>query len=556
MLCIFTFCAAAGLIGGCALSQRQVTARNGMVVSAHPLASEIGVGILKGGGNAIDAAVAVGFALAVTYPEAGNIGGGGFMVIRAPDGTSCFVDFREVAPRAATRTMYASAPETSVDGPLASGVPGTVAGFLTAHGAFGRLPLRELLQPSIDLASRGVVVDSRLASDLEDYSESLKRYPSTTRIFFTDGHPLREGDTLVQAELGRTLERIRDGGRDGFYRGRTAEIISSRMAAEGGLIDTGDLSGYRPVIRPSVRGMYRGYEIIAPGLPSSGGLCLLKALQLLEPFNLREAGYHSEQSIHLIAESLKRVFSMRADSMGDPDFFPLSVGEVLDSSRGRTGPYAMNPYRAVPSDSLGGYPGPGREATQTTHYSVIDRDGMAVAVTYTLNDLFGSKEVVDGAGFFLNDEMDDFVTVPGAANMYGLVGGEPNMVEPGKRPLSSMTPVIMLRDGRPVMILGARGGSRIISAVLQVILNIVDFDLPPLRAVDEPRVHHQWWPDTLRFEQGALSPVVAAGLQARGHRLEQTPWTIGQVEAIFIDPSTGSYVGAPDPREGGVAVGY
>ncbi len=546
---------AAGGCGDSPVLRGPVVGRNGMVVSGHPLASEIGVEILKRGGNAVDAAVAVGFALAVVYPEAGNIGGGGFMLIRKPDGSSFCVDFREVAPRASTSGMYIGREGESVDGPLGAGVPGTVDGFLTALREFGTTRLSDLIQPSIDLAFGGFVIDSSLASYLVEYGQTLSRYPSTKKIFFGGNEPKRAGELLVQEDLGYTLERIRDGGREGFYAGVTASRIVSTMDGSG-LIDTTDLASYRSVIRPTLKGTYRGYEIVLPGLPSSGGICLLKAFQLLQPYNLHGEGYHSEKAVHLMAESMKRAFSMRAAWLGDPEFADIPVDRLLAPDEGVAGDFSMNEDVAVPSDSLAGYPGRFREGNETTHYSVIDRDGMAVAVTYTINDLFGSKVVVDGAGFFLNDEMDDFVTVPGSANMYGLVGGEENMVEPGKRPLSSMTPTILVKGGNPVLILGARGGSKIISAVFQTIVNLVDFGMAPAEAISGPRFHHQWKPDTLQFEKGALTPAVIAGLTARGHHLQEIATPIGKIEAIFIDPQSGWYIGVPDPREGGVPVGF
>ncbi|HLB01421.1 MAG TPA: gamma-glutamyltransferase, partial [Bacteroidota bacterium] len=433
---------------------------------------------------------------------------------------------------------------------------GTVDGLLTALEHYGSMALPALLQPSIDLALDGFPVDPRLSSNLLEYRELLGKYPSTTKIFFREGRPLGAGETLIQEDLGHTLERIREAGREGFYRGRTAALVASQMTAGAGFMDEEDLSSYEPRIRPTLRGRYRGYEVVTMGLPSSGGLCLLKALQLLEPFDLHGSGFHSAESIHLITEALKRSFSMRAAYLVDPAFVNVPLDTLLAQGPDGGGRFAMNPLQAVPAESLAAFPGVGREGTETTHFAVIDREGMAVSVSTTLNDLFGCKVVVDGAGFFLNDEMDDFVTVPGSSNMYGLVGGEENMVEPGKRPLSSMSPTILVKNGKPVLILGARGGARIISAVLQVILAVVDFDMAPGPAVSAPRFHHQWNPDTLLFEHGAITPEISADLLRRGHHLHELGSTVGQIEAIYIDPSTGVYVGAPDPREGGTAVAY
>jgi gamma-glutamyltranspeptidase/glutathione hydrolase len=510
---------------------------------------------MQAGGNAVDAAVAVGFALAVTFPEAGNIGGGGFMLIRMPDGTARSIDFRETAPLKATPGMYGSLPGKSVDGSLAAGTPGTVAGFLLALDRFGSMDRRELLAPAIGLAERGVRVDPRTAESLVDYDSSLSSFPSTASIYFRDGVPLRAGELLLQPDLAATLRRIADSGAAGFYGGRTAELIAAQMKAGGGIITAKDLEAYRAVERTPLRGSYRGYTIDAMGPPSSGGICLLQALGLIEPYDIASLGFHSTTSVHLIAEAMKRAFSLRASYLGDADFVEVPVDRLLSAARRPPGG-GIDPRRAARPDSIKGYPWVPREGTQTTHFSVVDSRGMAVAVTYTLNDLFGNKEIVKGAGFFLNDQMDDFVTVPGEPNMYGLVGGPENMIEPGKRPLSSMCPTIVSKDGKPVFILGARGGSRIITAVLQCVLNLVDYGLSPAQAVRARRFHHQWSPDVLSFERDAFSPAVADGLARLGHRLGVKPSSVGAVEAIFIDPVTGAFTGVPDPREGGVAAGY
>lgn len=527
-----------------------------MVVTADSIASSVGLAVLERGGNAVDAAVAAGFALAVTYPEAGNIGGGGFMLIRLPDGTSRSIDFRETAPRLATPGMYEGNAGASVDGCLAAAVPGTVAGMLAALDSFGSIDRRELLRPVIGLAEEGIRVNPGLASRLAEYRDALFRYSSTRRIFFRDTLTLAAGDLLAQPDLAATLRRIADSGSAGFYSGRTAALIASHMASSGGIIDGRDLAGYRAVQRPVFRGSYRGYDIDAMAPPSSGGICLLQALALLEPYDLRSLGRLSPASVHLIAEAMKRSFSMRAAYLGDPGFVKIPVEELLRPGLLTESAMRIDTARAVPSVELGAFPGLPREGSQTTHFSVVDRDGMAVAVTYTINDLFGDKDIVEGAGFFLNDEMDDFVTNPGQSNMYGLVGGPENMIAPGKRPLSSMSPTIVSKDGRLVMVLGARGGSLIISAVLQAIVNLVDFGLSPHEAVGAPRFHHQWEPDTLQFEKGAFSPALQEDLLRRGHRLQELSWTVGKIEAIFIDPVTGMLLGVSDPREGGTAAGY
>ncbi len=541
---------------GCSIGPRAPQPRRGMVVTADSIASSVGRAILERGGNAVDAAVAVGFALAVVYPEAGNIGGGGFMLLRMPDGTAQSIDFRETAPRRSTPGMFLAGKGGSVDGCLAPAVPGTVAGLLTALDRFGTMDRADLLSPSIALAERGFVVDEHLAGNLLEYRAGLERSATARRLFFRNGATLAAGDRLTQPELASTLRRIADSGMGGFYAGRTAVLIARHMTACGGLIDEDDLSGYRALVRPALRGSYRGYTIDAMGPPSSGGLCLLQALSLLEPFDLGSLGWGNPGSIHLVAEAMKRAFSMRAAYLGDPDFVDVPVVKLLGAVRRLPARQRIDSSRAVPADSLGGFPGISREGTETTHYSIIDGDGMAVAVTYTLNDLFGNKDVVEGAGFFLNDQMDDFVTVPGQANLYGLVGGPENMIAPHKRPLSSMSPTIVSKDGAPLLILGARGGSKIISAVLQAIINVIDYGLSPASAVALPRFHHQWSPDTLVFERGAIGPGAKEELLRKGHSLREINSTIGQIEAICIDQETGLLIGVPDHREGGVADGF
>ncbi len=542
------------MAAGCSVGPSGSLNRRGMVVTADSIASSIGRSVLQRGGNAVDAAVAVGFALAVVYPEAGNIGGGGFMLLRMPDGSAHSIDFRETAPRRSSADMFRDG--GSVDGCLASAVPGTVAGLLMALERFGTIDRDALLHPAITLAEDGFAVNENLASNLLEYGPALRRSAPASRSFFPNGSPLAAGDTLTQPDLGATLRLISDSGMAGFYSGRTASLIASHLSSCGGLIDTADLRAYRARFRPALRGRYRGYTIDAMGPPSSGGLCVLQALSLLEPYDLRALGFGSAGSIHLVAEALKRTFSMRASYLGDPDFVDVPVGELLRAGHLPPPGQEIDTARALPADSIAGFPGIPREGSQTTHYSIIDRDGMSVSVTYTLNDLFGNKDVVEGGGFFLNDQMDDFVTVPGQPNLYGLVGGAENMIEPEKRPLSSMSPTIVSKDGVPLFILGARGGSKIISAVLQAIINVVDFGLTPESAVNLPRFHHQWNPDTLVFEQGAIAPAVKEELVRRGHRLREITSPIGGIEAIYVDPVTGLLYGIPDRREGGVAAGF
>jgi gamma-glutamyltranspeptidase/glutathione hydrolase len=543
------------LLAGCA-RRAPDEGRSGMVVTGDSIATAVGLSILERGGNAVDAAVAAAFALAVTFPEAGNIGGGGFVLVRLPDGTARSIDFRETAPRRSEPGMYDADPAASVDGCLAAGVPGTVAGLLAAAESFGSLPREELLRPAITLAAEGIPVSDYLAGRLLEYRDALSPHPSTRRIFFNGDSTLPARAMLVQADLAGTLGRIADSGMAGFYAGRTAGLIAGQMTSCGGIIDEADLAGYRAVERPVLRGRYRGYDIEAMGPPSSGGICILQALALLERFELGPGGPRDPRAVHLVAEAMKRAFSMRAAYLGDPDFVDVPAAELLRPERLRGTPMDIDTALASPAPGLDRFPRLPVEGTETTHLSVVDRNGMAVALTTTINDLFGNKVVVDGAGFFMNDEMDDFVTAPGRPNLYGLLGGPENAIAPGKRPLSSMSPTIVSKEGNTVLVLGARGGSRIITSVLQAIVNTVDFGLPPREAVAAPRYHHQWLPDTLLHEAGAFHPETAAELERKGHHLREIPWSVGVIGAISIDPATGLLVGVPDRRGSGAAAGF
>ena len=534
--------------------------KHGMVVSAHRLASEVGVEIMKRGGNAIEAAVAVGFALAVVFPEAGNIGGGGFMLIRMHDEKAVTVDFREKAPKKATRTMYLDSAgivtDKSVDGHLSVGVPGTVAGLLKALDEFGTMKLHDVIEPSIQLAEHGFVVDDRLAESFEDYKDILLQYPSTVQTFTRGGQLFKEGDTLRQPDLAATLRRIQEEGVDGFYQGTTARLIVEEMRRGGGLITEDDLNDYEAVVRQPLKGSYRGYEILAVPTPSSGGLCLLQLLNIVEGYDLASMGFHSSRSVHVMAEAMKRVYADRAEFMGDPDFVDVPVNMLISKEYAQMRRNEIDTLTATQSSLVhhGGIKL--KEGEHTTHYCVVDREGNVVSTTYTLNDLFGSKVVVGGAGFFLNDEMDDFSSKPGVPNIYGLLGSEANAIEPEKRMLSSMCPTIVLKEGKPIIVLGARGGSRIITTVFQTIVNVIDFGMNIQDAIDFPRFHHQWLPDTLIYEQFAFSTDVVYNLQAIGHNPREKQSATGQLEALYIDYEKGFIFGAPDLREGGVAVGY
>jgi gamma-glutamyltranspeptidase/glutathione hydrolase len=531
-----------------------------MVVSADRTASEIGVNIMRRGGNAVDAAVAVGFALAVTFPEAGNIGGGGFMLIRKNDGSSVSVDFREKAPSASTETMYldsaGNVTDKSFDGHLAAGVPGTVAGLITALQKYGTMRLADVIQPAIDAAELGVIVDYRLAATFEDYRDVLLRYPSTVAAFTRNGELFREGDTLRQPALAATLRRIQKKGMDGFYSGETADDIVDEMRKGGGIITLKDLANYRAVVREPLVQRYRGYDIIAMAPPSSGGLCLFELLRAVERYDLASLGYHSSRSVHIMAEAMKRVYADRAEYMGDADFVKMPTKELVSDVYAARRYRDLDTMRATPADSIGaGNPSSG-EGANTTHYSVIDSLGNSVATTYTLNDLFGCKVVAGKAGFFLNDEMDDFSSKPGVPNAYGLIGSHANAIAPGKRMLSSMAPTIVVKNGKPVFILGARGGSRIITTVFEAIINVADYGMNGQEAVDAPRFHHQWKPDSLLYEKFCFPDDVVRRLTELGQHPVEKRYASGELEAIYIDPESGILYGAPDPREGGVAAGF
>ena len=537
-----------------------VRSRHAMVVTAHRLASQVGVDILRRGGNAVDAAVAVGLALAVVYPEAGNIGGGGFMLVRKRDGSAAVIDFREKAPRASSGTMYldsaGNVTDKSFDGALAAGVPGSVSGLLEALRLYGSMSIRDLARPAVGLAENGFIVDRHLEASLDSSWSKLSEFPAAMALFSRHGAPLREGDTLRQPELARTLGRIQQFGADGFYRGETARLLEEEMRRGGGIVTRRDLEEYHPVLRTPLRGSYRGYEILTTPPPSSGGLCLLEMLNISEGYDLGSMGFHSSNAVHFVAEAMKRVYADRAELMGDPAFVEVP-GEVLASKSYANGRRAeIDSLRATENMRVrSGIENP-HEGRHTTHYCVVDEQGTIVSTTTTLNDLFGCKVVVAGAGFFLNDEMDDFSAKPGVPNAYGLIGGRANEIAPSKRPLSSMVPTILLKDGRPCLVLGARGGSKIITAVAQVISNIADFGMNLEEAVEAPRFHHQWRPDSLVYERFALARDVVQKLEERGYHLRETDSPLGELEALWLDAAGGWIYGVPDSREGGVALGY
>ena len=540
--------------------------RHAMVVGSEPLAMAEGIKVLREGGNAVDAAVTIAFALAVTHPRAGNIGGGGFMLVRAPGGATTFIDYRETAPAAATRDMFLDPDgnadiEASQHSLRSSGVPGTVAGLALALERHGTITLRRAISPAIRLASEGIVVSRDLEKDLLTEEKTVARFPSTKTLFFRDGRTLAEGMVLTQKDLAATLRTIRDKGARGFYEGRVATTLAAVMKANGGLITVTDLASYRPVEREALTGTYRSYQIVSAPPPSSGGVALLQILHMLEPFDLRALGHNSSAYVHLVSEAFKRAYADRSRWLGDPGFFNIPMAGLLSLDYARDLMRNFDPVRATPAASAGPGDPLAREKPSTTHFSVVDATGMIVSNTYTLNDSFGSGAMAEGLGFLLNNQMDDFSAKPGAPNLYGLVGGEANSIAPGRRMLSSMTPTIILRKDAasskaiPFLVLGSPGGAAIITSVTQVILDIIDFDVEPQAAVDAPRFHHQWLPDRISLDRGLFPVDVIDALKRRGHEVvEREPR--GEVQAILIDPAGGWLRGATDARAQGVALGY
>ena len=546
-------------------SVRPARGRHAMVASQHELASKIGVDILKKGGNAIDAAIAVGLALAVVYPEAGNIGGGGFMIIRKSDGTTVAIDYREMAPKAATRDMFVDkngelirGEGSSTIGYRASGVPGTLAGFDLAfrkHGS-GKVKWRDLVEPARVLAQNGYVLTHRLADLLVSYKEHLAKYPESNRIFLNNGRYYKEGDLFRQPELAQTLSRIGAQGASDFYTGKTAQLIDADMKANNGLITLEDLKAYTPKERAPLRGTYRGHEIITMPPPSSGGIVMLQVLNMLEGHDVKAMGNNSAAKYHLLTESMRRAFADRAEYMADPDFQDVPVATLIDKAYAKRRSSTIDLAKATSSREVGHGDIAAKEGMDTTHYTVVDAAGNVVSNTYTINDLYGSRVTIKGTGVLLNDEMDDFAARPGQPNLFGLVQGERNKVEPMKRPLSSMTPTIVLRkDGTPWFALGARGGPRIISAVMQSVINVIDHGMNLQQAIDATRIHHQWLPDEIMFEPYGMSPDTMSILKGYGHNFAERPGYIASATGIMIG-SDGVRSGAIDSRSDGEAIGY
>jgi gamma-glutamyltranspeptidase / glutathione hydrolase len=561
-------------------SSHPVHAQHAIVVSVHELASRAGSGIMQAGGNAIDAAVATGFALAVVHPPAGNLGGGGFMLIRMADGKTHFLDYRERAPAAATRTMYLDAqgnviPSASEYGYKAIAVPGSVAGMVYAEQKYGKLTLQQVMAPAIKLARDGYALTWEEARDMQ-HDAHLGDFPESKRIFQRDGDCYKPGEIFRQPDLARTLERIA-AKPDDFYHGDLARELAAAMQKGGGLITAADLANYEVKEREPVRGTYRGYEIISAPPPSSGGTVLIESLNILEGYDLGKMQDRSAQSIHYTVEAFRRAFFDRAEFMGDPDYSKIPVAQLIDKKYAAAWRESIDPSAASPSNKLkrpaifsqleqyaAAHPGPVAppEHPHTTHYSVVDADGNAVSVTTTINDWFGSRVTAEGLGFLLNDEMDDFSSKPGVPNSDGLIQGEANAIGPGKRPLSSMTPTVVAHDGKVFLVLGSPGSSKIITTVANVLMGVVDYGMNIQEAVDAPRFHNQWLPDTVNVERW-FSPDTIAALTKMGYNIqiglhygaEVSPYW-SDAECIEVDPKTGDRLGASDYRNGGKPVGY
>ena len=551
---------AAFALVGSAASPPPVRAPKAMVSSASAIASEAGAAILKKGGNAVDAAIAVAFALAVTYPTAGNIGGGGFMIVRMNDGRSGAIDYRETAPAKAHKAIFLNAqgeviPNASKTGHRSVGVPGTVAGMALAHEKFGSLAWKELLEPARRLAAEGFPVSYSFARGLKGLQTKAKDFPETHRVFTA----LAEGELLRQPDLAATLTRIAEKGWREFYEGKTAKLLEQEMAAHGGLITAADLKSYRAVLREPIRGSYRGYELLSMPPVSSGGLLLVQMLKILERFDVASLGHNSSAKYHLLVETMKRCYADRAAYVGDPGFIKVPLAGLLAPPYIEERARSINPNRATPSTSIReGSPAPA-ESGETTHFSVVEGQGNAVSNTYTLRDGYGSGITVAGAGFILNNVMDEFAAKAGAPNAFGFPAGEVNTIAPGKRPVSSQTPLIALKDGKLAFVIGSPGGTTIPNTVLQVTLNLIDHGMNIQEAIDAARIHHQWLPDVVRYEKYGLSADVIQALEGRGHKL-QPPGevgSIGMVHGIQIEAATGVRLGASDARSpDGRAVGH
>lgn len=528
--------------------------KEGLAISSNILANEIGQRVLDEGGNAIDAAVAVGYALAVVHPAAGNIGGGGFAVIHLKNGENVTLDFREKAPIKATRDMYLDKnkeviKDSSVIGYLAAGVPGTVAGMSEMLEKYGTKKLSDLIKPAINLAQNGFVITQRQAQTMLEVKDEFAKFSSSKKYFLKkDGSTYKEGEILVQKDLAKTLKEIQKNGQKAFYEGKIADLIVKDMQKNGGIITKEDLKSYKPIWRKPVVGNYRGYEIISMGPPSSGGIHIIEILNIIENANIKELGFGSSSTISLMSEAMRQAYADRSEYLGDPDFIKVPTEQLIDKAYAKKIYNKIKPNKAISSDDV--RPGGGlniiKESDNTTHYSIADKWGNAVSVTYTINASYGSAAAVDGAGFLLNNEMDDFSIKPGVPNIYGLVGGDANAIEPNKRPLSSMSPTIILKDGKLFMVVGSPGGARIITTVLQVIVNVIDHKMDISEAVSAPRFHMQWLPDEIRIEKFGMPKDVKENLEKMGYLIVTKP-VMGDVNAIMMDNNI--FYGSMDPRK-------
>jgi gamma-glutamyltranspeptidase/glutathione hydrolase len=546
-----------------AASREPVRARRAMVASTSEFASRAGVEVMKKGGNAVDAAVAVGLALAVTWPAAGNIGGGGFMLIRNADGSAEVIDYRGTAPAAARRDMYLDAegkviPKLSTFGHKASAVPGTIAGLQLAHQRHGKLKWAEVVEPARRLAAEGFLVSDFLARAMT-YRTSLDRLELTAesrRIFLRDGRYYQPGETFVQPDLAKTLTRIKANPRE-FYEGETARLLVAEAQRGGGILTLEDLKKYAPIVRTPVRGSYRGVELLTLPPPSAGGTTLLEMLNILEAYDLKAMGWHSAAYIHTVVEAMRRAFADRAQFLADPAFTTVPVAGLISKEYAAVRRKTIDPNKASRSQDIRAGE-PLAEPMETAHFSIVDGEGNVVSNTYTINNWWGNGVTVTGAGFLLNDDMDDFTVKPGVANEFQLIQGEQNAIAPNKRPLSSMSPIIAVKDGKPWFAVGSPGGPRIINTVLQFVLNVVDFDMNPAQAVEAHRFHHQWMPDEIYWEPFGINPDSRARLEALGHKFREKPETlgIGEAAAVLIDLKTGERLGGADSRRDGAAIGW
>ncbi len=543
---------------------KPIKASKGMVVTANKLATETGLKILKDGGNAIDAAVAVGFTLAVTYPYAGNLGGGGFMVLHLSNGKNTSIDFREKAPLLSNKNMYLDdegnyIPELSQTGVTSVGVPGSVAGLIYALKKYGTMSLAKVIQPAINLAIKGWVLDDNSASSFEHFLPEFNKYNSSKKIFSKKGQPYKKGELFVQKDLGWTLEQIKQKGRDGFYKGKVAKLLVKQISKNNGYITLEDLARYNPIEREPIFGTYRGYKIVSMPPPSSGGIALVELLNILENFKFKTSDWNSSSYINKMVEAMKYVYADRTYKLGDEDFHPVPKKTLISKKYAKTIFDKLTPF-ATPSTTIQKDILPKqKESSETTHFSVYDKYGNAVSITTTINSAFGSKIVVDGAGFLLNNEMDDFSAKPGEPNQFGLLGSKANSIEPEKRMLSSMTPTIVLKDEKPYIVVGSPGGSTIITTVLQVIMNVIDFNMNIKEAVSVPRFHHQWFPDKIYVEKFCINKDTEQNLTKMGYTLANRNSTfriLGSAQAILIDNKNKTIYGASDPRRNGLAKGF